>query len=307
MKFTASVRRRAREDDGGNNACVFMTPQTLSVGDYPPDLAMSGRCCCTYLVTGAASGLGRAAAELLFRRGHNVALCDRDDAEELVRSLSDIVQESAASLAPPPRAMYAHMDVTDASNVREVVRRIVAEFGALHGVVNCAGVATVGLTVGGDGEAADPAAFEIALRVNLLGTFLVSSACAAAMARLAPDAEGGRGCIITVASVAGLEGQRGQVAYAASKGGVIGMTLPMARDLGRHGIRVMCIAPGVIDTPMMQAASEAVKAGLLRSLAGPRRFGRPDEFAALCAHIFENGYLNGEVIRLDAGVRFANL
>lgn len=259
------------------------------------------------MVTGGASGLGRAAAELLFERGHNVAVCDRDDADETIAALRAAAAAAGCGGTAPPGALYVAADVTDPGSVRAAVDATVAAFGGLHGVVHCAGVATVGLTVGADGAPGDAAAFELAVRVNLYGTFLVSSIAAAAMARQEPGADGGRGCIITVASVAGLEGQRGQVGYAASKGGVIGMTLPMARDLGRHGIRVMCIAPGVIDTPMMQAASESVKAGLLRMVAGPRRFGRPAEFAALAAHIFENAYLNGEVIRLDAGVRFANL
>ena len=147
----------------------------------------------------------------------------------------------------------------------------------------------------------------MAIEVNLVGTFLLCSIGAAAMSKLPADANGDRGAIITVASVAGIEGQKGQVPYSASKGGVIGMTLPMARDLGRHGIRVLCICPGIIDTPLMQMAGENVKKGLLGSVAGPKRFGRPDEFASLCAEIMRNGYLNGEVLRLDGGIRFSNL
>merc|ERR1712046_41016 len=124
---------------------------------------------------------------------------------------------------------------------------------------------------------------------------------------LPANEDGTRGAIINVSSVAGIEGQKGQVVYSASKGAVVGMTLPMARDLSRHGIRVMCIAPGIIDTPLMQAAAPKVKEGLLASVAGPKRFGKAEEFALLAASIIDNGYLNGETIRMDGGIRFANL
>merc|ERR1711982_189767 len=145
------------------------------------------------------------------------------------------------------------------------------------------------------------------MKLNTYGTFYCSAYCAAAMAKLPANEDGSRGAIINVSSVAGIEGQKGQVVYSASKGAVIGMTLPMARDLGRYGIRVMTIAPGIIDTPLMQAAAPKVKEGLLAQVACPKRFGAPEEFAQLVTQIIDNGYLNGEVIRMDGGIRFANL
>merc|ERR1719217_1123366 len=149
--------------------------------------------------------------------------------------------------------------------------------------------------------------FDFVTKLNLYGTFYGSSYGASAMAKLPAAEDGSRGVFINVSSVAGIEGQKGQLVYSASKGAVIGMTLPMARDLGRYGIRVMTIAPGIIDTPLMQAAAPKVKEGLLAQVAAPKRFGTPEEFAQLCATIIDNGYLNGEVISMDGGIRFANL
>merc|ERR1719436_114337 len=145
------------------------------------------------------------------------------------------------------------------------------------------------------------------MKLNLYGTFYCCAYAARAMAKCPPAEDGNRGVIINVASVAGIEGQKGQLVYSASKGAVIGMTLPMARDLARYGIRVMTVAPGIIDTPLMQAAAPKVKEGLLAQVAGPKRFGKPEEFALLATHIIDNGYMNGEVIRMDGGIRFANL
>merc|ERR1719188_2584387 len=145
------------------------------------------------------------------------------------------------------------------------------------------------------------------MKLNTYGTFYGSAYGASAMAKTAAADDGSRGVIINVASVAGIEGQKGQLVYSASKGAVIGMTLPMARDLSRYGIRVMCIAPGIMDTPLMRSAAPKVQEGLLASVAGPKRFGRSSEFASLCAQIIDNGYLNGETIRMDAGIRFSNM
>merc|ERR1712137_637261 len=145
------------------------------------------------------------------------------------------------------------------------------------------------------------------MKLNTYGTFWGSAYGASAMAKCEAAADGSRGVIINVASVAGIEGQKGQLVYSASKGAVIGMTLPMARDLARYGIRVVTIAPGIIDTPLMQAAAPKVKEGLLAQVAAPKRFGAPEEFAQLVTSIIDNGYLNGEVIRMDGGIRFANL
>merc|ERR1719217_1723468 len=149
--------------------------------------------------------------------------------------------------------------------------------------------------------------FDFIMKLNTYGTFYGSAHGASAMAKCPAATDGSRGVFINVSSVAGIEGQKGQLVYSASKGAVIGMTLPMARDLGRHGIRVMAIAPGIIDTPLMQAAAPKVKEGLLAQVAGPKRFGKAEEFALLATHIIDNGYLNGETIRMDAGIRFANL
>merc|ERR1712190_475377 len=149
--------------------------------------------------------------------------------------------------------------------------------------------------------------FDFIMKLNTYGTFYGSAYAASAMAKCPAAEDGSRGVIINVASQAGIEGQKGQLVYAASKGAVIGMTLPMARDLARYGIRVMTIAPGIIDTSLMQMAAPKVKEGLLNSVAGPRRFGKAEEFAHLVAAILDNGYLNGETIRMDAGIRFANL
>merc|ERR1719162_70740 len=149
--------------------------------------------------------------------------------------------------------------------------------------------------------------FDFIMRLNTYGTFYGSSHAASAMAKCPANEDGSRGVIINVASLAGIEGQKGQLVYSASKGAVIGMTLPMARHLGRYGIRVMTIAPGTIDTPLMQMAAPKVKEGLLAQVAAPKRFGAPEEFAHLCTSIIDNGYLNGEVIRMDGGIRFANL
>merc|ERR1719387_3425929 len=149
--------------------------------------------------------------------------------------------------------------------------------------------------------------FDRIMKLNCFGTFYGSAHCASAMAKCKAAEDGSRGVIINVASQAGIEGQKGQLVYSASNGAVIGMTLPMARDLARYGIRVMTIAPGIIDTPLMQMAAKKVKEGLLAQVAAPKRFGLADEFALLCTSIIDNGYLNGEVIRMDGGIRFANL
>mmetsp|Transcript_35559 Transcript_35559/g.52993 ORF Transcript_35559/g.52993 Transcript_35559/m.52993 type:complete len:226 (-) Transcript_35559:324-1001(-) len=175
------------------------------------------------------------------------------------------------------------------------------------GVINCAGVGSAVTTIDKKLEAHSEKMWEFVVRINLYGTFFCSSEGAAAMAKLPADEEGNRGVIINVASVAAYEGQKGQLAYSASKNAVVGMTLPMARDLSRYGIRVMTIAPGIMATPLMDQLPAKVQEGLLASVAGPKRFGKSEEFAQLAASIIDNGYLNGETIRMDGGIRFANL
>lgn len=257
---------------------------------------MSSRTGKTFFITGGASGLGKACVVHLHSEGANVAIVDRnvEDGEALASELGD-------------RAIFCEVDVTSEESVAAAVQKTVEVFGTLNGCINCAGLGMGVLTVGRDGTPHKASGFDFLMKVNTYGTFFCAAHCAAAMSKLPAAEDGTRGIIINVSSVAGIEGQKGQVAYAASKGAVIGMTLPMARDLARFGIRVMTVCPGIIDTPLMQAAGERVKEGLLRQVVGPKRFGKPEEFAHLAAGLIDNGYMNGEVIRFDGGIRFANL
>merc|ERR1719487_460754 len=195
----------------------------------------------------------------------------------------------------------------DETSVANAVEKISKQFGGLHGVINCAGLGMGMTTIDKKMEPHKSKVFDFIMKLNTYGTFYGSAHGASAMAKCPAAEDGSRGVIINVASVAGIEGQKGQMVYSASKGAVIGMTLPMARDLARHGIRVMTIAPGIMDTVLMQGAAPKVKEGLLSQVVAPKRFGHVNEFARLVAQIIDNGYLNGEVIRLDGGIRFANL
>ncbi|MGI4847092.1 MAG: SDR family NAD(P)-dependent oxidoreductase [Janthinobacterium lividum] len=243
-----------------------------------------------FIVTGAASGLGAAVAHMLAAGGARLVLADRQ-----------IVPGQA--LAEQLGGRFVECDVTSEADAARAVQAA-GELGALRGLVNCAGMAPACTTVGRDG--AHPLAlFERTVHVNLTGSFNMARLAAEAMAGLAPTAEGERGIIIHTASVAGYEGQIGQVAYAASKAAIIGMTLPMARDLARHGIRVMTIAPGVFETPLLGAMPREVQDGLGRAVPFPSRLGRPQEFAQLACAIIENVMLNGETIRLDGAIRLA--
>ena len=236
----------------------------------------------TFLITGGGSGLGAATAALLERADANVL---------------------AADLQPGENGLFVETDVLDEASTRHAVETAVEEFGALHGVVNCAGIGGAGLVVGKDGEPFPLDAFRRVVEVNLVGTFNVIRLAAAAMAANAPTADGERGVIVNTASNAAYDGQVGQAAYAASKGGVVSLTLPVARELARHGIRVMTIAPGPADTPMLALLREDVRQSLEAQIPFPSRLGRPEEYAALVKHIVENAYLNGEVIRLDGALR----
>jgi NAD(P)-dependent dehydrogenase (short-subunit alcohol dehydrogenase family) len=249
----------------------------------------------TYVVTGGASGLGLATIKLLHNEGANVAILDRD------KNGADIATEMGS------RALFCEIDVVDESSVGGAFKKVMEKFGSLHGCINCAGTGMAMTTIDKKGKPHDPNVFDFIMKLNTYGTFYGSAHAAAAMAKCSADADNQRGVIINVASVAGIEGQKGQLVYSASKGAVIGMTLPMARDLARYGIRVMTIAPGIIDTPLMQAAAPKVKEGLLAQVASPKRFGQGEEFAKLVTGIIDCGYLNGEVIRMDGGIRFANL
>ena len=246
-----------------------------------------------FMVTGAGSGLGAATARALAAAGGRVVLVDR--AREAVEGL-------AAEIGPAAR--FAVADVTVEAEVAAAVEVAVSAFGALHGLVSCAGVAPAERILGRDGpHGLDSFARTVA--INLVGTFNALRLAAEAMARNAPDAEGERGVIVNTASVAAFDGQIGQAAYAASKGGVAALTLPAARDLARHGIRVVAVAPGIFETPMLAAMPEAVRASLGQGVPFPPRLGRPDEYAALVLHVIGNTMLNGETIRLDGALRMA--
>ena len=246
----------------------------------------------TFLVTGGASGLGGACVRTLAAAGGNVVIADVSKAGEAL----------ASELGS--RARFALTDVTDEAAVTNALKTALDSFGGLQGVINCAGIGIAERVIGKTGP--HPlAAFEKVIRINLIGTFNVIRLAAAVMSQAAPNAAGERGVIINTASIAAFDGQVGQAAYSASKGGIVGMTLPIARDLSRTGIRVVTIAPGIFDTPLLAALPEEAKKSLGQQVPFPPRLGRPDEFAALAKHIIENEMLNGEVIRLDGALRMA--
>ena len=244
-----------------------------------------------FLVTGGASGLGAATARLLAAEGGSVVIADLDRAagEKLAAKLGSAVR-------------FALTDVTSETDAQAAVDLALQTFGHLHGLVNCAGVAPSEKVVGRDG----PHRFESfakTININLVGTFNMIRLAAVAIAKEEPGEEGERGVIVNTASIAAFDGQIGQAAYAASKGGVAALTLPVARELARSGIRVVTIAPGIFETPMMAAFPQEVQDALAKSVPFPQRLGRPAEFAALVRHIVENPMLNGETIRLDGALR----
>ena len=243
------------------------------------------------LVTGGASGLGLASARLLAASGASVALAD------LPGSAGD---DAAASVGGA--CLFVPADVTSAAAVEEAVDATVKSFGALHVVVSCAGVATPGRVLRRDGSPLALDDFERVVRINLVGTFNVIRVAAAQMATQEPDGEE-RGVLVNTASVAAFEGQVGQAAYSASKGGVASLTLTVARDLADRRIRCVAIAPGTFDTPMMASLGDAVRSKLEANTPHPNRLGAPEEFAMLAGHIVANPMLNGEVIRLDGALR----
>ena len=245
----------------------------------------------TTVITGGASGLGRATAERLAAGGGRVALLD------LPKSPG---AQTAAALGQS--AAFAPCDVTSADEVAAALDAAVARFGAIHALVNCAGIGTAEKTFGKRGPA-DLAAFTRTVQINLIGTFNCIRLAAAHMAKNQPNEEGERGVVINTASVAAFDGQIGQAAYSASKGGIVGMTLPIARDLAEFGIRVVTIAPGIFETPMLAGLPEPARISLGKQVPFPPRLGRPPEYAALAAHIIENAMLNGETIRLDGAIR----
>jgi NAD(P)-dependent dehydrogenase (short-subunit alcohol dehydrogenase family) len=247
----------------------------------------------TFLITGGASGLGAATARQLAAAGGNAVICDVN---------AGAGAKLAAELGA--RGLFAAADVTDEPQVAQAIAVARGKFGALHGAVNCAGIAPAERILGKSG-AHRLDTFRRAIEINLIGTFNVLRLAAQAMESNVPDAGGERGIIVNTASVAAFDGQIGQTAYSASKAGVAGLTLPAARELARFGIRVMTIAPGIFETPMVAAFTPELKQSLAAQVPFPPRLGRPDEYAALVEHIIVNAMLNGEVIRLDGAVRMA--
>jgi NAD(P)-dependent dehydrogenase (short-subunit alcohol dehydrogenase family) len=247
----------------------------------------------TFLISGGGSGLGAATARRLVEAGARVVLAD-------VRR--ETGEATAAELGSAAR--FAETDVTSEEAVLGAIRVAVDHFGGLHGAVSCAGVGDPAKILGKEGP--HPLAlFEKVIRINLIGTFNVLRLAAAAMSSNEPDEGGERGVIVNTASVAAFDGQIGQAAYASSKGGIAALTLPAARELARSGIRVVTIAPGIFDTPLLAGLPEKARLSLGEQVPFPSRLGRPDEFAALVHHIVSNTMLNGEVIRLDGALRMA--
>ena len=246
------------------------------------------------VVTGGGSGLGEATARTLVARGASVAILDLSKSNGTA-----IAQELGEN------ATFLEADVTNDDQLAAAMSRAAEHFGAIHIAVNCAGIATAGRTLGKGNEPLNLGPFRKTIEVNLIGTFNVIRFVAAHMAKNAPRDDGERGVIINTASVAAFDGQIGQAAYSASKGGVVGMTLPIARDLSRTGIRCCTIAPGIFETPMLMGLPEPARQALGASVPFPQRLGRPAEYAVLACQIIENAMLNGETIRLDGAIRMA--
>ena len=244
----------------------------------------------TFLVTGGASGLGRAVAERLAAAGASIVVADLDP--------------EGASVTARIGGRFARTDVAEAEDGEAAIRVALDAYGRLDGLVTCAGIVSGGKVVGRDGPH-DLEAFARTVRVNLIGTFNMVRLAAQAMAGAEPDGEGERGVIVATSSIAAFDGQIGQAAYAASKGGVASLTLPLARELAAHGIRVVTIAPGIFETPMMAGLPDAVRAALGQAVPFPPRLGRPEEFAALVQPAIENTMLHGEVVRPAGGLRMA--
>ena len=247
----------------------------------------------TFFISGGASGLGAATARVLVQEGARVILADINEKEghATQKELGD-------------HSLFVKTDVTESKSVSQALIKATEAFGQIDGAINCAGIAIAAKTVGRDGPHAIED-FERVVTINLIGTFNVIRLAAAQMIQNPPNAEHERGVIVNTASVAAFDGQIGQVAYAASKGGIVGMTLPVARDLAKYGVRVMTIAPGIFDTPLLAGLPEKARQSLGEQVPFPSRLGEPDEFGLLVKHILVNPMLNGEVIRLDGAIRMA--
>ncbi|PKH81277.1 SDR family NAD(P)-dependent oxidoreductase [Psychrobacter sp. 4Bb] len=255
----------------------------------------------SFLVTGGASGLGESVARAIVDQGGNVVIADlnKTAGQALVAELGD-------------SARFVRCDITNGDEVQSAVEMAESAFGGLQGSINCAGIVVVQKLLDRDNNPADLEAFSRGVNVNLVGSFNVARLVAASIAkRIASDGTAGehveknadQGIIINTASIAAFDGQIGQASYSSSKAGVVGLTLPLARELARHGIRVMTIAPGVFATPMMESIPEKAREQLEAGVPYPKRLGAPNEFAKLVTHIIDNAYLNGEVIRLDGAIR----
>ena len=246
---------------------------------------------CVFLITGGASGLGEATARMAAENGAKVVI-------------ADLQADLGEKLAKEIGGRFAKCDVTSEGDGKAAVALALKEFGGVHVLVNCAGIAIAERTLGKEAPH-DLARFTRVININLIGTFNMIRLAADAMAKAGPNAAGERGVIINTASVAAYDGQIGQAAYAASKGGIVGMTLPIARDLSRNGIRLCTIAPGLFETPMMKGLPKEAQESLGKQVPFPSRLGRPSEYAQLARAIIENEMLNGETIRLDGAIRMA--
>ncbi len=247
----------------------------------------------TFIVTGGASGLGRASAEAIINAGGNVVLLD-----------VNAETGKAAEQSMDGKARFAQADVTSEEQVKAAVDLAVSAFGGLHGAVNAAGIGPAAKVLGKNGPHTLDL-FEKTIRINLVGTFNVIRLAAAVISENQPVENGERGVIVNTASIAAYDGQIGQPAYAASKGGIVAMTLPIAREFAKLGIRVVAIAPGIFDTPLLAGLPEQARVSLGQQVPFPSRLGRPTEYGALVRHVLENEMLNGEVIRLDGALRMA--
>jgi NAD(P)-dependent dehydrogenase (short-subunit alcohol dehydrogenase family) len=272
------------------SCCVVASVADNGAADWVQHMQIADK---VFIVTGGASGLGRAAAEAIVGAGGKAVLLDVN---------ADAGRAAEETLGRQVRFVQA--DVTSEDQVSAAIQTATETLGGLHGVVNAAGIGPAAKVLGKNGP--HPLdLFEKTIRVNLVGTFNVIRLAAAAMVKNAPEASGERGVIVNTASIAAFDGQIGQPAYAASKGGIVGLTLPVAREFASLGIRVVTIAPGIFDTPLLAALPEAARTSLGQQVPFPSRLGRPSEYGALARHIIENEMLNGEVIRLDGALRMA--
>eukprot|EP01121_Diplochlamys_sp_Union-15-3_P015915 TRINITY_DN5328_c0_g1_i1.p1 TRINITY_DN5328_c0_g1~~TRINITY_DN5328_c0_g1_i1.p1 ORF type:complete len:262 (-),score=41.89 TRINITY_DN5328_c0_g1_i1:103-888(-) len=251
----------------------------------------------TFIVTGGTSGLGESTATLLTQLGGNVGILDvnKEKGSEIASKLGK-------------QALFIACDVTDETLVKQAIQKVTETFPApIRGLINCAGVGCALKLITNQGEPHSLDVFKTVMNINVVGTFNVTRLVVQNMIKQKPDIDGERGVIINVASVAAFDGEQGQTAYSASKGAIVGMTLPLARELGTFGIRVVTIAPGIFKTPMSDPMSERVNKALVSQTCFPQRLGNPEEFAQLCASIIQLSMLNGEVIRLDGGIRLPKL